>query len=107
MPAINPAQAVAMGNRRSRRGVEGIAIESFASHPAGLRLPRARLCAAQPSPPFFFVFPRCVRVLPSLARSGLGGNSASIPLPPPLCGRVVFGARGLLTPPVCILVYTL
>src|SRR5262249_50598054 len=29
---------------------------SFACHPAGLRLPRARFCAAQPSPPFFFVF---------------------------------------------------
>ena len=29
---------------------------SFASHPAGLPLPRARFCAAQPSPPFFFVF---------------------------------------------------
>jgi hypothetical protein len=52
------------------------AARSFASHPAGLRLPRARLCAAQPSPPFFFVFPRCVRVLPSVARPGLDGNSA-------------------------------
>src|SRR5262249_32100942 len=125
---INPAQAVALGNRRSRRGVEWHryqrfvveelaavralgawmpslprptpkaiadpatffaqrwwcfaepvtlkAARSFASHPAGLRLPRARLCAAQPSPPFFFVFPRCVRVLPSVARPGLDGNSA-------------------------------
>src|SRR5262249_17732805 len=52
------------------------AARSFASHPAGLRLPRARLCAAQPSPPFFFVFPRCVRVRPSVARPGLDGNSA-------------------------------
>ena len=25
---------------------------------------------------FFFVFPRCVRVLPSVARPGLDGNSA-------------------------------
>src|SRR5262245_25628790 len=125
---INPAQAVALGNRRSRRGVEWHryqrfvveelaavralgrgcrslprptpkaiadpatffaqrwrcfaepvtlkAARSFASHPAGLRLPRARLCAAQPSPPFFFVFPRCVRVLPAVARPGLDGNSA-------------------------------
>jgi len=55
--------------------LNGIAIESFASHPAGLRLPRARLCAAQPSPPFFFVFPRRVRVLPSVARPGLDANS--------------------------------
>src|SRR5215467_5361011 len=46
------------------------------SHPAGLRLPCARLCAAQPSPPFFFVFPRCVHVLLSVARPGLDGNSA-------------------------------
>ena len=52
------------------------ATQSFASHPAGLRLFRARLCAAQPSPPFFFVFPRCVRVPPSVARPGLDGNSA-------------------------------
>src|SRR6516164_7686947 len=52
------------------------AARSFASHPAELRLPRAQLCAAQPSPPFFFVFPRCVCVLPSVARPGLDGNSA-------------------------------
>jgi hypothetical protein len=52
------------------------AARSFASHPAGLRLPRARLCAALPSPPFFFVFPRCVRVPSSVARPGLDGNSA-------------------------------
>src|SRR5215813_13173116 len=116
--AINPAQAVALGNRRSREGLPSRSLRpcthwargcrsltrptpkaiaetfsakewrcfaepvtfkaarSFASHPAGLRLPRARLCAAQPSPPFFFVFPRCVRVLPSVARPGLDGNSA-------------------------------
>src|SRR5262245_27690330 len=52
------------------------AARSFASHPAGLRQPRARLCAAQPSPPFFFVFPRFVRVLLSVAPPGLDGNSA-------------------------------
>src|SRR5215470_5527867 len=49
---------------------------AFASHPEELRLPHARLCAAQLSPPFSFVFPRCVRVPPSVARPGLDGNSA-------------------------------
>src|SRR5262249_52661041 len=56
-----------------RGAVAPKAARPFASRPAGLRLPRTRLCAAQPSP---FVFPRCVRVLPSVARPGLNANSA-------------------------------
>src|SRR5262249_20825830 len=36
------------------------AARSFASHPAGLRLPPARLFAAQPSPPFFFIIIRFI-----------------------------------------------
>src|SRR5204863_7494511 len=49
---------------------------SFPSHPAWGRRPHARLCAAQPSPPFFFVFPRRVCVPSSVARPGLDDNSA-------------------------------
>jgi hypothetical protein len=49
---------------------------SFACHPAGLRLRRAQLCAAQPSRPSFFVSPRSVRVLSSVVQPGLYRNLA-------------------------------
>ena len=44
---------------------------SFVCHPAGGRLRRARLCAAQLSRPFFFVSLRSVRVPPSLVQLDL------------------------------------
>src|SRR5262252_5983994 len=59
---------------RGTSNLQGCPVVCFSS--GGAWLPRARLCAAQPSPPFFFVFPRYVRVLPSVARPGLDGNSA-------------------------------
>ena len=49
---------------------------SFACDPVGLRLRRAQLCAAQASPPSFFVFPRSVRALLSVVQPGLYRNLA-------------------------------
>jgi len=49
---------------------------SFARRPPWLRQQRAQLCAAQPSPPFFSVYPQFVRALPFVDQLGLCRNLA-------------------------------
>src|SRR5262249_48017653 len=66
------------------------AARSFAFHPAGVRLPRARVLAAPPFPPFFFFFSSLLGRLPSFAPRRLSGYSALMSFAPSLCGGLIW-----------------